>query len=46
MRVNSWTVNGLREWRMAMDMGIEGIMTDDPLGLAEALGRVQVSHAD
>ena len=46
MRVNSWTVNGLREWRMAMDMGIEGIMTDDPLGFAEALGRVQVSHAD
>jgi glycerophosphoryl diester phosphodiesterase len=38
--INSWTINGRFAWRMAINMGIDGLVTDDPYGLAQALGRV------
>lgn len=33
LMVNVWTVNERPAWRTACDMGVDGICTDDPLGL-------------
>jgi glycerophosphoryl diester phosphodiesterase len=35
--VNVWTVNEPKEWKRAADIGVDGIITDDPLGLMEYL---------
>lgn len=31
IKVNSWTINTPREWAMAIEWGLDGIITDDPL---------------
>ncbi len=33
LKVNVWTVNGQRDWVNMLKMPVDGIMTDDPLGL-------------
>jgi glycerophosphoryl diester phosphodiesterase len=33
LEVNIWTVNGPDNWREVIAMGVDGIITDDPLGL-------------
>ncbi len=33
LAVNVWTVNGNQKWDQAMDMKVDGIVTDDPAGL-------------
>ena len=35
LAVNVWTVDGHKKWREAMDMKVDGIVTDDPAGLLE-----------
>lgn len=35
--VNAWTLNTAAEWESACRMGIDGIVTDDPVGLAQFL---------
>jgi len=35
--VNVWTLNEPKEWKRAADIGVDGIITDDPLGLMEYL---------
>lgn len=40
MKVNAWTVNEPREWSAALAMGLDGIITDDPVGLKTFLERV------
>lgn len=37
--VNVWTVNEEREWRALIEMGVDGLITDDPAGLTEYLDR-------
>lgn len=32
LEVNSWTLNTEQEWTSAWEMGLDGIVTDDPLG--------------
>jgi glycerophosphoryl diester phosphodiesterase len=39
LTVNPWTVNGEKAWQSAKDMHVDGIITDDPEGLAKFLGR-------
>lgn len=39
MLVNAWTVNKRREWSMALKMGMDGLVTDDPEGLMVYLRR-------
>ncbi len=34
-----WTVNKKKDWEEAVNMGVDGIITDDPAGLKEYLGR-------
>lgn len=47
LTVNVWTVNSPAEWQQAMDMGVDGIVTDDPAGLRAFLhsGSTQVSQS-
>lgn len=33
LAVNVWTVDGRKKWDQAMDMKVDGIVTDDPAGL-------------
>lgn len=35
--VISWTLNSEKEWRKALEWGIDGIITDDPIGLKKFL---------
>lgn len=37
IKVNAWTVNKPEDWKVALDIGIDGIVTDDPEGLTEYL---------
>ncbi len=37
LEVNTWTLNEVKDWQRAADMGVNGIVTDDPLGLMEYL---------
>lgn len=37
--VNTWTLNDQRDWSNAIEMGIEGIVTDDPANLISFLER-------
>ncbi len=37
IEVNVWTLNEVCEWRSAVQMGVDGIVTDDPEGLATFL---------
>jgi glycerophosphoryl diester phosphodiesterase len=39
MKVNAWTLNNRGQWTMAMKMGVDGIVTDDPEELMILLGR-------
>lgn len=39
LKVNAWTVNKRREWSMALKMGIDGLVTDDPEQLMVYLRR-------
>ncbi|MEO0368189.1 MAG: glycerophosphodiester phosphodiesterase [Pseudomonadota bacterium] len=39
MRVVPWTANLESEWRMLINMGVDGIITDDPAPLLQLLGR-------
>jgi glycerophosphoryl diester phosphodiesterase len=43
MLVNVWTVNDARKWRKLIDMGVDGIITDDPEGLSAFLDEVSLS---
>lgn len=33
IRVIPWTVDGADDWKLVLDMGVDGIITDDPVGL-------------
>lgn len=33
LEVNAWTVNDKEQWQSMMEMGVDGIITDDPVGL-------------
>lgn len=37
LTVNPWTINGKKKWQSALEMGVDGIITDDPLGLINLL---------
>jgi glycerophosphoryl diester phosphodiesterase len=39
LEVNVWTCNSQREWRDCLRMQVDGIITDDPVGLKEFLSR-------
>ena len=39
LSVNPWTVNGKKDWLSAIDMGVDGIITDDPEGLMKLIKR-------
>ncbi len=43
--VNAWTVNSIREWSMAVSMGLNGIITDDPVGLKAFLEKAAAVKA-
>lgn len=38
--VNAWTLNDARGWSYALTIGLDGIVTDDPLGLVNFLDRL------
>lgn len=40
LEVNAWTLNDARKWDYALNIGLDGIVTDDPLGLVNFLDRV------
>ncbi len=40
LKVNVWTVNGQRDWVKMLKMPVDGIMTDDPLGLLKFIEMV------
>jgi len=37
LEVAVWTVNDAKDWQRAADMGVDSIITDDPIGLMEYL---------
>lgn len=39
VEVNVWTVNKPEDWQSAIDMGVDGICTDDPVALKEYLAK-------
>lgn len=39
LAVNVWTVNKPEQWKAAVDMGVDGIITDNPKGLIEFLSK-------
>jgi glycerophosphoryl diester phosphodiesterase len=41
--VNVWTVNEERQWRSLIEMGVDGIVTDDPAGLMEYLDQLALA---
>ncbi len=45
IQVNPWTVNGRSAWGRAMNMGVDGIVTDDPEDLMVYLGRASFVEA-
>lgn len=40
IEVNIWTANTPDEWNLALELGVDGIVTDDPIGLTEFLDSV------
>lgn len=40
IEVNVWTLNEISEWTSAVEMGVDGIVTDDPQGLEEFLSKL------
>lgn len=38
LAVNVWTVDGRKKWNEAVDMKVDGIVTDDPAGLMKFFG--------
>ena len=40
MDVNTWTLNKPREWALALAMEVDGIITNDPVGLRNFLSRL------
>jgi glycerophosphoryl diester phosphodiesterase len=40
LEVNVWTCNSQQEWRRAVKMEVDGIVTDDPEGLTEYLEKI------
>ena len=40
LKVNTWTVNGPANWKAALEMGVDGIITDDPDGLISFLDQL------
>lgn len=45
MSVNPWTVNGEHDWQRALDLGVDGVVTDDPAGLVRFLAARQSKGA-
>lgn len=41
IEVNVWTLNEVSEWNSAVQMGVDGIVTDDPEGLEEYLAKLR-----
>ena len=41
--VNVWTVNDAKRWRSLIEMGVDGIITDDPEGLSVYLDEISLS---
>lgn len=39
VQVNVWTVNKPEDWQSAIEIGVDGICTDDPMALKEFLAR-------
>ncbi len=39
--VNTWTLNKLREWAFAIAIEVDGVITNDPVGLTKFLSRAQ-----
>jgi glycerophosphoryl diester phosphodiesterase len=39
LEVNVWTVNKPEQWKAAVEMGVDGIITDNPKGLLEYLDK-------
>jgi glycerophosphoryl diester phosphodiesterase len=44
LSVVTWTVEGPTEWKRALAMGVDGIITDDPHGLIELLDQRALSN--
>lgn len=40
LMVNSWTLNAVRQWAQAIEMGVDGIFTDDPVGLMSFIQQI------
>ena len=40
LKVIPWTANAPSEWALLMEMGVDGIITDDPKPLMKMLGRL------
>jgi glycerophosphoryl diester phosphodiesterase len=43
LKVNTWTVNGTADWKTALEAGVDGIITDDPIGLIEYLDQLALA---
>lgn len=43
LKVNAWTLNDPRQWTSAIQMKVDGIVTDDPAGLVAYLQRLPAS---
>jgi glycerophosphoryl diester phosphodiesterase len=39
--VNTWTLNKIREWAFAVAIEVDGVITNDPVGLTEFLSRAE-----
>ncbi|MCC7531273.1 MAG: hypothetical protein IT342_22395 [Candidatus Melainabacteria bacterium] len=42
IEVNVWTLNEVSEWDSAVRMGVDGIVTDDPVGLTAYLDKLRL----
>ncbi len=45
LAVNVWTVDGHKKWNEAVDMKVDGIVTDDPAGLLQFFEDYNPKHA-
>ena len=43
-QVFTWTVNSERVMHRAAELGVDGVLSDDPILLARTLGRNRISH--
>lgn len=46
IEVNAWTLNEEEEWKAALEMGLDGIVTDDPEGLKKFLASNSASDTE